>query len=84
MRIKRALNQKDIAKDAEGDEMSKSTKDKRDPTLQKTLKKQMTMIVHTNLHHVISLQKLNHPPIQNNSRRCLTKTHVGIHMSKGV
>ena len=30
--------------------MSKSTKDKEHPTLQKTLKKQMTMIVHTNLH----------------------------------
>ena len=72
------------AKDAEGDEMSKSTKDKRASHFAKNSKKADDDDSAYKPAPVISLQKLNHPPIQNNSRRCLMKTHVGIHMSKGV
>ena len=71
------------ALDADGDKMSKKTKEKRATILQNMVRRQMMMHLHTNLSR-IRAQTLNHLSTLNNTRRCLVKTHVGTHMFKKV
>ena len=64
LKIKRELNNKYFAKDVEGDEMAKSTKDKRDAHFNKGRAKDDDDPSAYEPWVAISLQRLNHQSIQ--------------------